>query len=124
MFALPTHQSEAWREVLMPLAEEESSSVVWVDEWAVTPVDYYDRQLQEDAGITLDWQPLLSRDLPDLPATQPQPGADLWLIMAEGPYRHLVRTASSRVPRRIPVAGGAAKPWHRPLSLPAPGSTP
>ena len=90
LFILPTHQREPWRDALTRLAGREQADVIWVDEWAVTPVDYYDRQMWADTGILLEWQPLLSRNLPQLPAVQPQPGEDLWLIMAEGPYRHLL----------------------------------
>ena len=90
LFVLPAQQREAWSEILTQLAGQEQAGVIWVDEWAVTPVDYYDRQMQAESGVLLDWHPLLSRNLPKLPATQPQPEGDLWLIMAEGSYRHLL----------------------------------
>ncbi len=90
LFVLPTQQREPWHEVLTQLAEQEQAGVIWVDEWAVTPVDYYDRKIQAESGILLDWHPLLSRNLPKLPVAQPQPEGDLWLIMAEGSYRHLL----------------------------------
>ena len=76
----------AAHEILTRLVEREQVGVVWVDEWAVTPVDYYDRQLGDrqlgdrQLDDALDWHPLLSRTLPDLPSAQPEPGEDLWQI--------------------------------------------
>ena len=75
--------------VLADLAAEADNAPVWVDEWVVTPVAYYARQMQH-AGLTLQWTPLISRDLPRLPDMQPPAGADLYLILAEGPYRHFL----------------------------------
>ena len=89
LLVLPMHQRESWRQLLTDLSENEKPGVVWVDEWAVTPVDYYSRRLSEEGGAQLDWHPLLSRELPQLPAAQAQPDGSLWLIMAEGPYRNL-----------------------------------
>ena len=88
MLVLPMHQRESWRQLLTDLSENEQPGVVWVDEWAVTPVDYYNRRLSEEGRAQLDWHPLLSRELPQLPATQPQPHGSLRLILAEGPYRN------------------------------------
>lgn len=90
LLVLPMHQREPWRQLLTDLQRNEPAGVVWVDEWAVTPVDYYSRRLAEAGGGQLDWHPLLSRELPQLPAARPQPGDSLWLIMAEGPYRNLL----------------------------------
>lgn len=90
LFILPMPQREPWRPLLHELAIRAQEAPVWVDEWAVTPVDYYDRQMHKRSGQGLNWYPLLSRNLPTLPSAQPPPGQELWLVMSEGPYRHLL----------------------------------
>lgn len=90
LIVLSTPQREPWRPLLTELATRAHNDPVWVDEWAVTPVAYYDRRLRAQADLGLNWSPLLSRDLPELPSVQPSPGQDLWLVMSEGPYRHLI----------------------------------
>lgn len=85
---LPMPQRESWRPIMAELAAQTQGAPVWVDEWSVTPVAYYDRRLRSQGRPGLNWSPLLSRDLPRLPEPQPAPGHDLWLILSEGPYRH------------------------------------
>ncbi len=87
---LPMPQRESWRLVLTDLVEHSPDAPLWVDEWAVTSVTYYDRQLRTATGQGLLWAPLLSSQLPRLPQLQPAPGGELWLIVTDGPYRHFL----------------------------------
>lgn len=90
LWMLVTFQREPWREVVAALTRTSAArpAVAWVDELAVPVFDYYARRTPaEPGGFT--WAPLLDADLPALPRVKPPPGGDLWLVLAESPYRDL-----------------------------------
>lgn len=84
LFVLTTHAQAPWSESITTL-DIDSNDIVWVDELAVPVVDYYTRKFE----LPFTYVPLFGRQLPDLPQPEPELGADLWLITAEGPYRDL-----------------------------------
>ncbi len=90
LWLLATFQREPWRETVAAVAQATRSSpaVAWVDDLAVPAFDYYARRAaSEPGGVT--WSPLLGAGLPALPDAAPPPGGDLWLVLAESPYRDL-----------------------------------
>jgi len=88
LFVLTTHHRQPWRQVLTTIntASQGRSSVLWVDEMAAPVVDYYQ---PTHPTSPLAWTPLYGSRLPDLPELQPAPGADLWLLALDSPYRDL-----------------------------------
>jgi uncharacterized membrane protein len=83
VLSLFTLQREPWRDTVQQLAAARSeSAVIWVDKMSVPVFQYY----WQNAA---PWTIITARSLPALPALQPPPSGDLWLVTAESAYRHL-----------------------------------
>lgn len=87
---LASFQREPWCAVVTAFAEASVArpTVAWVDELAVPVFDYYARRTAVGQGGDT-WAPLSGAHLPALPSTEPPPGGELWLLLAESPYRDL-----------------------------------
>lgn len=89
LLMLASFQREPWRgAVAAVLAPAGARAAVWVDEMAVPAFDYYARRAPADRTAG-QWTPLFGHNLPALPDLTPPPAGDLWLVLAESPYRDL-----------------------------------
>ena len=90
LWMLASFQREPWREIVAAFAETNVTrpTVAWVDDHAVPVFDYYIRRVPRQQADIM-WTPLLGADLPTLPELKPPLDSDLWLVLAESPYRDL-----------------------------------
>lgn len=90
LWLLASFQQERWDRAVASVTEANAtgSSVAWVDDLAVPAFDYYIRRSPQGA-TAITWAPLPGAALPALPGATPPPGGDLWLVLAENPYRDL-----------------------------------
>ena len=131
---LASFQREPWRETVAAFAETNVTrpAIAWVDDHAVPVFDYYIRRVpRQQADIT--WTPLLGVNLPALPAATPPPGGDLWLVLAESPYRDLSAFLPAEFHQQYQLSSAQHSPgiglWRyqrltKPLSAPPPPPEP